>query len=209
MTQRKKQVILALDTSGQSVSVAVLDAAGDVLGWAEQPMDRGQGEALMAMIQQVLAAARKKPADLTGIAAAVGPGSFTGVRIGLAAARGLGLALGVPVYGATNCEAAAFGLMQPVAVVLDTKRGDYYAQLFDKAGQPAGAAGVKTTRQLERLLPRAVVGDGAERLRREIGCAVLDRAVPSAVAVGRIALGRLDRPLPPDPVYLREADVIC
>lgn len=208
MKKQKENLILALDTSAQAVSVALLNEK-NVFGHAEQAMERGQGEALMPLMERVMADARKKPADLTGIAVAVGPGSFTGVRIGLSAARGLGLALGIPVWGVTNFEAAAFGAAVPVTVVLDTKRGDYYAQSFDKNGVAVGAPGVQTPQQLEKRLPLTVVGDGAARLNREIGCAVMEPKSPAAVSVGRIALGRLNHPLPPAPLYLRDADVTC
>ena len=198
-------LILSLDTSSSAVSVAVLDKE-NVLAFQEQVMDRGQGEALVPMIAQVLEQAQKTPTDITGVAVAVGPGSFTGVRVGLSTARGIGLALGVPVYGVTNFEATAYGLSMPVIVVLDTKRGDYFTQAFDDKG-PASEAKTHSANDLKSDLPFIAVGDGAEKLSAEIGCDVLQKTVPSAVAIGKIALNRIETPFPPEPLYLRDADV--
>lgn len=198
-------LILSLDTSSSAVSVAVLDKE-NVLAFQEQVMERGQGEALVPMIAQVLEQAQKTPSDITGVAVAVGPGSFTGVRVGLSTARGVGLALNVPVYGVTNFEATAYGISVPVIVVLDTKRGDYFTQAFDDKG-PISEAKTHSANDLKSDLPFIAVGDGAEKLSAEIGCEVLQKAVPSAVAIGKIALSRLEMPLPPEPLYLRDADV--
>lgn len=198
-------LILSLDTSSSAVSVAVLDKE-NVLAFQEQVMDRGQGEALVPMIAQVLEQAQKTPSDITGVAVAVGPGSFTGVRVGLSTARGVGLALNVPVYGVTNFEATAYGISVPVIVVLDTKRGDYFTQAFDDKG-PTSEAKTHSADNLKSVLPFVAVGDGAEKLSAEIGCDVLQKTVPSAVAIGKIALSRLETPLPPEPLYLRDADV--
>lgn len=199
-------LILSLDTSSSAVSVAVLDKE-NVLAFQEQVMDRGQGEALVPMIAQVLEQAQKTPSDITGVAVAVGPGSFTGVRVGLSTARGVGLALNVPVYGVTNFEATAYGLSMPVIVVLDTKRGDYFTQSFDENRHPCSEAKTQSDEDLKQCLPFTAVGDGTEKLSAEIGCDVLQKAVPSAVAIGKIALNRIETPLPPEPLYLRDADV--
>lgn len=199
-------LILSLDTSSSAVSVA-LSEGQTVLASYEQVMDRGQGEALVPIIGQVLEQAHKNPSDITGVAVAVGPGSFTGVRVGLSTARGIGLALNVPVYGVTNFEAAAYGISEPVVAILDTKRGDYFTQAFDENGHPCGDAKTQSAEELKSLLPFVAIGDGAEKLASEIGCDTAQKKVPSAVAVGQIALSRPETPLPPEPLYLRDADV--
>ena len=199
-------LILALDTSSSAVSVALLDEK-QVLASHEQVMDRGQGEALVPIIGQVLEQAGKTPADIMGVAVAVGPGSFTGVRVGLSTARGIGLALNVPVYGVTNFEASAYGITEPITIVLDTKRGDYFTQSFDENGHPMNTPSIQSSEDLKSKLPFIVVGDGAEKLSSEIRCEVLQKTVLSAVAIGQIALSRLSEPLPPEPLYLRDADV--
>ena len=199
-------LILALDTSSSALSVAVLEDE-KVLACHEQVMDRGQGEALVPIIAQVLENAQKKTTDITGVAVAVGPGSFTGVRVGLSTARGIGLALNVPVYGVTNFEATAYDIASPVVVTLDTKRGDYFTQSFDENGHLVGDAKTQSDMDLKQSLPFIAVGDGAEKLAQEIGCAVLQTKYPLAVSIGKIAISRISTPLPPEPVYLRDADV--
>jgi len=198
-------IILALDTSSVTVSVAVL-SDDTVLAYREQTMARGHGEVLVPMIQQVLSDAGTDVSCLDGVAVAVGPGSFTGVRVGLSTARGIGLALNIPVYGVTNFESAVYGVSNPVVAVLDTKRGDYFVQCFDKNGK-AGEATTRSTEEMTALLPFIAVGDGAERLSADIGCDVVHNHIPSAVAVGKIAFTKQGNALPAEPLYLRDADV--
>jgi len=197
-------MLLFLDTSSAEVSIALMEGAR-VVALCRKAMERGHGEALIPLIQQLMEEAGVAMKDLTGVAVAVGPGSFTGVRIGIATARGFGLALDIPVQGVTNFEAAACGLAQPVRVVLDTKRGDYYTQAFD-AGKPVDEPSIQTAEELKTQLPFMAVGDGASTLSQEIGCAVAERAYPAAVAVGLVAQQRA-APLSPEPLYLREAHV--
>ena len=128
--------ILALDTALASCSVALWrDGAIDARCFAL--MDRGQSEAIMPMVRQVMAEAGAQFADIDLVAVTIGPGAFTGLRIGLAAARGLALAAGLPCLGVTTLEAVAAGIPAAeriagtVLVVLETKRADVYAQFFD------------------------------------------------------------------------------
>lgn len=198
--------ILSLDTSSATLSVAVLDNE-IVLSCQEKIMDRGHGEALIPMIDTVLKNAGIDISDINAVAVAVGPGSFTGVRVGLSTARGIGLALNVPVYGVTNFEAVSYNLLQPVYVILDSKRGDYFTQRFDANGQPSENPKTQNAEDLKAQLPFIAVGDGAEKLAQEINCSVLKNEIPCAVAIGKIAFNRQNHPLPPEPLYLRDADV--
>lgn len=197
--------LLAIDTSSSSVSVALLSSE-KVLGVRWEQMERGQGEALIPLIQDLLCETKTDIKQITAVAVAVGPGSFTGVRVALSAARAIGLALNVPVMGVTNFEAAAFGLVRPLMVVLDTKRGDYYTQFFDEAGMSQTPL-VQSASDLKAYVPFVAVGDGADKLKEEIGCTVVEQPKAPAVCVGEIALTRFDKPLPAEPFYLRGADV--
>ena len=199
-------LLLAIDTSSSLVSVALLMGKRNVR-FREQEMERGQGEALIPMIQELFESAHLTMKDLTGVAVAVGPGSFTGVRIGIATARAIAMALNIPVYGVTNFEAYSYSLLKPVTVVLDSKRDDYFVQKFDVNGVAVDAPKIATGKQLKKALPFVVVGSGANKLAGEIGCKVLNKISPTAVSVGRVALTRLDHPMPASPLYLREADV--
>ena len=199
-------LLLALDTSASLVSVALLMGKRNVR-FCEQEMERGQGEALIPMIQELFESARLNIKDLTGVAVAVGPGSFTGVRIGIATARAIAMALDIPVYGVTNFEAYSYSILKPITVVLDSKRDDYFVQKFDGNGTAVDVPKIATAKQMKKALPFTAVGSGANKLAGEIGCKVLNKISPTAVSVGRVALERLDHPMPASPLYLREADV--
>ena len=199
-------LILSIDTSSTDLSVALVNENGS-LGLVEENMLRGQGEALIPYIQSMMQQAGLPMNAVEGVAVAVGPGSFTGVRVGLSTARGIGLALDIPVYGVTNLEAAAAGLNEPVTVTLNTKRGDYYTQQFDKNGKAIGEPSIQSADDLKQQLPFTAIGDGAMKLAEEIGCDVAMKPQSSAISIAQIALSRLDNPLPAEPLYLREADV--
>ena len=197
--------LLAIDTSNRILSVALLTQKGDIFS-KQQQMERGQGEALIPLIQELFSESKQKVEDLGAVAVAVGPGSFTGVRIGLSCAKAFALALNIPVWGVTNLEAEAYGTTQPVAVVLDSKRGDYFVQHFDK-GKTVDEPHIETEEQLKESLPFTAIGDAAETLAQNIGCQIIQAKEPIAVAVAKIALSRKDNPLPAQPLYLRQADV--
>jgi len=199
-------LLLALDTSANFVSVALVDETR-TFAYLEEEMERGQAESLMPMIEGILKKAQKTMADVQGIAVTVGPGSFTGVRIGLAAARAFGLALNIPVYGVTCFEVWAYHLGRACKVVLDSKRDDYFVQGFDAEGQPVTEPEILSTEKLKAQMPFVAVGTGAQNLSQEIGCEAIFKISPVAVAAARIALSRLNTPLPPKPLYMREADV--
>ena len=199
-------LVLALDTSATFVSVALLNEK-QVFAIAEEEMERGQAEALMPMIEGIMAQAHKKMSDIDAVAVTVGPGSFTGVRIGLAAARAFGLALNVPVYGVTCFEAWSYHLGRNCKVILDSKRDDYFVQTFDEMDNAVDDPSIQSAEQLKTQLPFAAIGTGALTLSDEIGCEVIYKISPIAIAVGKIALSRCDNPLPATPLYMREADV--
>ena len=199
-------LLLALDTSANYVSVALVDETR-TFAYLEEEMERGQAESLMPMIDNVLKKAQKTMADIDGVAVTVGPGSFTGVRIGLAAARAFGLALKIPVYGVTCFEVWAYHLGRTCKVVLDSKRDDYFVQDFNADGVAISEPAIQSVDVLKTKLPFAAVGTGALALSEEIGCNFVQKISPVAVAAARIALSRIENPLPPKPLYMREADV--
>lgn len=183
-------------------------------------MARGHAEALLPMITTTMAAAGAAFADLEAIGVTVGPGAFTGIRIGLAAARGLGLATGLPVLGVTTFAAVAEAIPaavrdhRPVLVVLDSKRRDVFSQLFDANMAPDGAPFVAPAANLVDRLPSQtmiVAGDGVPLLRTELGEAPaglvwsgVDGPVDAAhVASLAVRLRQIGATLPPTPIYLR------
>jgi tRNA threonylcarbamoyladenosine biosynthesis protein TsaB len=129
--------LLALETAGSSCSVAV--ARDGLIVAAEcRPLRHGHAEALFPMIERVMAEARLHPAQLVAVAAATGPGGFTGIRVGLAAAHGIALATGARLIGITSFAAVAAsvapagtGDAELLLVALDSRRADLYVQLFE------------------------------------------------------------------------------
>ena len=141
--------ILALDASRAACSVAVI-RDGAIVAAEGAAMARGQAEAMMPMVARVLAKADMKAADAGIVAVPVGPGSFTGIRIALSAARGLALATGARIVGIDGFRAAleAAGAARPAVVAIDSGRGDWFARRFardaadDTAPAQLGAADI-------------------------------------------------------------------
>ena len=203
---KKQKLCLAIDTASDTTSIALL---GDksISACMQMKSERGQGEALMGMIQDLLTRFKKTPKDLTHIAVTVGPGSFTGVRIGLATARGLGLALKIPVLGVDNFLATAYHMNQKLTVVLDSKRDDYFTQSFSSKGSALGQPKIKTAQELNQNQHLTVCGSGAEKLAQEIHCNVLSSTQGLALSAAQIALNEPSKTVAPHPFYLRDADV--
>ena len=183
--------LLAFDTSAAHCAAALLLPDGRVIG-RDEPMQKGQAERLVPMLEEVLAEAGIGWRDLRRIAVGVGPGNFTGVRISVATARGLALALGIPALGVTRLEALAQGLPRLLRVIEDARQGLVYAQDL-----PDGAARLL---RREDLPPFAgpVTGSAA-------GPDALPPALPVAESIARIAARRSTGPAPA-PFYLKGAD---
>jgi len=210
--------VLALETATAACSVAVLDGAV-LRAHRAVPMQRGHAEALMPMVEAAMAAAGLAHGDLDLVATTVGPGSFTGLRVGLAAARGIALAAGIPALGVTTLEALAAGLDEdaragaPVAALLDARRGEVYVQLFDARAVARGAP-VAVAPAAADLPdgPLVLVGAGAPLVLAAQGARPGWRPVetprlPDAAAVARLAARRFaEDPAairPPRPLYVR------
>lgn len=192
--------ILALDAATTACSVA-LWAEGRIVARRFQAMNRGQAEALLPMVAQVLAEADQARPDL--IAVTVGPGAFTGIRIGLAAARGLGLAWNIPVAGISTTLAVAASLEpaqrlgRQIVVVLDSKREDRWVQVFDQDLAAITPPMSVMPQHIDALTtgPTLILDDPA---------LYTDAAIVAQLAAFHWPLGTT---LPPQPLYLRPADV--
>jgi tRNA threonylcarbamoyladenosine biosynthesis protein TsaB len=135
-------LILAIDTALDACAAAVLDTgAGVPVAQESQPMKRGHAEALMPLIARVMKEAGVGFAALDRIAATTGPGSFTGLRVGLSAARGIALAAGKPVVGVTTLTAYAAPIVStnsgaPVVAAIDARHDHVYLQVVSGDGGP-------------------------------------------------------------------------
>jgi len=206
--------ILALDTCLDACSVAVCDD-GAPLAARTEFMSRGHQERLAPMAAEVMAEAAQAFDGLDLIAVTVGPGSFTGLRVGLAFAKGLALALGIPCVGVGALEAlaASEGDAGFVAAAVDAKRGQIWLQVFID-GRPVMAPDALSPETAAARLaelwpggPALLVGSASLALAGVIPQArVSVRLAPDPVAVARSAL-RLRAPYPPPrPLYLRAPD---
>lgn len=123
-------IVLGLDTCLNACSVAVLDGTA-VLAHRSEAMARGHQERLAPMAEAVMAEARHSFDRLERIGATVGPGSFTGLRVGLAFAKGLASALSIPAVGVSALQALAASANGLVAAAIDARRDQVYLQVFD------------------------------------------------------------------------------
>jgi tRNA threonylcarbamoyladenosine biosynthesis protein TsaB len=215
------RTILAIDSSLNGCSVAVCGVRG-IFALAE-PMAGGQAERLMPMIANVLEDAGLAYNDLEAVVTSVGPGAFTGLRIGLSTAKAFAMSLERPLYGLTTFQAIAFSFCehdakQGFAVIIETKRSDFYWQRFDSAAQPITPPRASEAQEIEAALDpgEILIGDGAMRYAQQVD-AERERCVRGGYELSDMAcvLRRLQNApvLPslftsePAPLYLRPADV--
>ena len=199
-----RSALLALDTATEACSAAVV--VGDhVVASRFERLHRGHAERLMPMVEAVMAEAGLDYRALSAIVASVGPGSFTGVRVGLAAARGLALAAARPLVGVTTLEALVAAVPRSertghrILAALDALRGQVYAQWFDDTGRErsepmaSSAAAITTDFACDGAL---VVGSGAAAVLAafEPGWGGMRRSGapdwPDAATIGRLVASR-------------------
>lgn len=200
--------VLALDTTLAACGVAVL-RGDDVLARRQEVMGRGQAEALLPMVRDAMATAGLLFPAVQLVAVTVGPGTFTGIRTGLAAARGLALAVGCPCIGVTTTAALAAAVPdRPLLVAIDALKDEVYWQVFDTMTGPELAAPDVVAARLPSGM--AALGSGAA-LVQGAGVPLLVLPAPphpDPVLVGRLGLAayRTGKGLPPSPLYLRRPD---
>ncbi len=176
-----KPLLIAFDTSAAHCAAALL--LGDRVVTRVDDMAKGQAEHLMPMLEEMLHAEGLTWADLDGIGVGVGPGNFTGIRISLAAARGLSLGLGKPAIGVNGFEARADGETTPYVATIPAPRGQSYVQSFPAKGDPSEPE-LRTTQAGPQKPPHILIA-----------------------ATARIAASRLTtQQARPAPLYMRSAD---
>ena len=200
-------IVLAIDTCLFACSVAVVDGER-VLARRVEPMSRGHQERLAPLVQEAMVEAGLGFDQLERIGVTVGPGSFTGLRVGLAFAKGLAAALDIPAVGIGSLEALAAPERGNVVAVLDAKRGQVYLQAFSggAAVSAPDALPIETAAaRVAEFAPDILIGTGAALLADvRPGVRVTPADVTDPVAVARLAAAR--SPVPPRPLYLRAPD---
>ncbi|MEX0921491.1 MAG: tRNA (adenosine(37)-N6)-threonylcarbamoyltransferase complex dimerization subunit type 1 TsaB [Rhodovibrionaceae bacterium] len=217
------QPLLAIDSVGAACSAAVW-RDGALAASRLEAMSRGQSERILPLVEAAMRAAAQDYAGLAAIAVTTGPGGFTGARIGLAAARGLALACGVPAIGVGSFLAQAAATLEEerqgrrLWVALDSRRAEIYLQAFSASLDPEGEPLVCLPEDIPAALGGGAVllcGDAAARAAETAAraCDLLVSAAPAqaqAAVVARLVAGwPLPAPdaAPPRPVYLRPPDV--
>ena len=214
-------IVLAIDTALAAASACVLDGStSEVLSRETIAMSRGQDQAIMPLIDRVVAATPGGAQALQRVAVTVGPGSFTGIRIGISAARAIGLALDVPVVGVSTLAAYAAPVVLDksegiVAVAIDARNGNVFVAAFAN-GRPVVAPRVCSPREAVRAMgsgPLWLAGPSAHALAIEAWGIGLSAEVIGTIAepdisyVARLGLAADPQIAPARPSYLRAPDV--
>ncbi len=202
--------LLAIDTCLDASQAALIDD-DEVVFACSEPMHRGHQERLAPMLAEAMAAAGVGFDGIDRIGVTVGPGSFTGLRVGLAFAKGLAIARGLPCVGVGVLEAlaASAGATGRVLAAIDAKREQLYLQAFDD-GRATGPP--RAERIADFALPQpsrglTIVGSGAPVLAQAAPDArILPLAAPDPVAIARLAARAPETDAPPSPIYLRAPD---
>ena len=195
-------MILAIDSSA-GTAVAITDESGVGRSSASTADRRSHAEAIGPLIRQALEEAVVSPADISSVVMGVGPGPFTGLRVGMAAAEAFAWGASVPLRPVRSHDALAVDLNQERLVVSDARRGEWACTRYTPHSDGGPARVVAETFLLPKSeLPEdAVTYDGAE----VVFLSEVDPVTLAAVAISRRARG--DAPIEPRPLYLRQPDV--
>ncbi len=212
--------ILALDTAGSLCAAALYDPqTQQLLAEVSHDIGKGHAELLLDYVAQCFETAKISRNEVSRIAVNIGPGSFTGVRVGVSAARGFGLALSCPVIGVSGFEALCHEIQagtpaQPVVIALSAYRGDIYAQGFDADGIASTTPLAGNEAELLPVLQQlgadyALAGSGAAQLQAAEGSERRIISTSAHASIGTFArLAALhDAGTPPEPLYMRGPDV--
>jgi tRNA threonylcarbamoyladenosine biosynthesis protein TsaB len=214
-------LVLAIDTALAACSAAVLETRqGAVLASETIEMTRGHAEAIMPMIARVMDEAEIEFRELDRIAVTTGPGSFTGLRVGISAARGIALAAGKPAIGLSTLAAfaaphIAADDMMAVSSVIDARHDHVYLQVFGSGGRtvvPPRIAPLREALRASLTGTTRLVGSAAQALaaiwpKNERPPAAVDqRGAPDVGWVARLGAAAAESSSPPKPLYLRAPD---
>jgi tRNA threonylcarbamoyladenosine biosynthesis protein TsaB len=213
--------IIAIDTALAACSAAVLDTGyGGIVASESLPMIRGHAEELMPLLRRVMTEAAMTFADIDRIAVTTGPGSFTGLRVGISAARGIALATGTPIVGLSTLSAYAAPHMAaddrfPVVAAIDARHAHVYLQVFAPGGRtltPPRLAPLSDAVRAAAEASACIVGSAAQAIAAALtdadaAPALVDpRPAPDIAWVARVGTVLPEDQSPPKPQYLRAPD---
>ena len=207
--------VCAIDTSLTGCGCAVVDSDGGILAHSSREIGRGHAEILLPMVEATLKNADKALGDIDRFAVTIGPGSFTGIRVGVSAARGFALVTGAPVSGVLTLDALAQGAMEPahdgeIVALIDARRGEVYLRRYSSNAVPIDEPRLVAVESLahEPISAGAlVVGSGAALLPAAFAPAQrIDMASPDVVQVAWRAIAEIEMPKPAEPIYIRPPD---
>jgi tRNA threonylcarbamoyl adenosine modification protein YeaZ len=213
--------VLAIDTALGACSAAVLDMnRGGITASETLTMTRGHAEALMPLIARVMDLAEIEFSELDRIAVTTGPGSFTGLRVGISASRGIALAAGKPAIGLSTLAGFAAPLIAEddstnVVAAIDARHDHVYLQVFGSGGRTLVSPRIATLRDAVRAAitgPARVIGSGAGLLATawpkgtDPPVLVDDRGAPDITWIARLGAAAAEGYGPPRPLYLRAPD---
>ncbi len=213
--------VLAIDTALAACSAAVLDTGdGGIVASESVPMTRGHAEALMPLLVQLMQGAGIDFRDIDRVVVTTGPGSFTGLRVGISAARGIALATGKPAVGLSTLAAYAAPHMAadetvPVVAAIDARHAHVYLQVFGPGGRTHTAPRLSPLAEAVRAAAAArscIVGSAAQSVAAGLSdldpspTAVDARPAPDIAWVARMGAVVPEGKSPPKPQYLRAPD---
>jgi tRNA threonylcarbamoyladenosine biosynthesis protein TsaB len=213
--------VVAIDTALGACAVAVYDAGlGETLAVESIDMSRGHAEAIIPMVERVVRSSRVDFGDMERIVTTVGPGSFTGLRVGISAARGLGLACDKPVVGVSTLDALTAPYITdtetvPIVGAIDARHNNFYLQMIGAGGRKLVTPRVLSMAEALRACAIGlvrIIGSGANLLAGQWPASIpapllVDgRAAPDIVWVARLGARAEVATSPPRPLYLRAPD---
>jgi tRNA threonylcarbamoyladenosine biosynthesis protein TsaB len=217
-------LVLAIDTALAACSAAVLDTAqgtlnGGILASESLPMVRGHAEALMPLVARVVKVSGLAFADFDRVVVTTGPGSFTGLRVGISAARGLGVATGIPVVGVSTLSAYSAPYLgaddnAPVVAAIDARHSHVYLQVFAPGGRTLVAPRLAPLSEAVRAasgIASCIVGSAAQAVAdgvpQSTAPVIVDaRDAPDIAWIAQIGAVSPEPDSPPRPEYLRAPD---
>lgn len=190
--------ILSIDTALNACGLAAIDE-GKILFHHHQTMQNQQAEYLNPALQKLMQAAALKFSEIDAVAVTIGPGSFTGIRVGMAAAKGIAIACNIPLIGCLTTEVMARQIVATqdmtasFHIAIDSKRGDYFVQTFDHDGMAQNQISIWSIEQVQATQNIHINLD-------------IDPVILARMGAEKFSSG--DYPQHPHPFYGRDADAI-